>query len=111
MSEILLVMTNLPDAKSAKAMTEHIIQSRAATCVNQLAACTSTYLWENKIVNAQEIPLLIKTTRAAYPQLEKLIRTAHPYDLPEIIALPVTLGLPAYLSWVASEIDIRHEEK
>jgi periplasmic divalent cation tolerance protein len=111
MSEILVVITNLPDAKSAKKMAEHIIQARAATCVNQLAQCTSTYLWQDKIVTAHEIPLLIKTTRAAYPQLEKLIRATHPYELPEIIALPVTLGLPAYLAWVASEIEIHHEGK
>jgi periplasmic divalent cation tolerance protein len=49
------------------------------------------------------VPLLIKTTRTAYPRLEKLIREAHPYELPEIIAVPLTAGLPAYMDWIAVE--------
>ena len=103
MSEILLVITNLPDAASAEILARQIIASRAAACVNQLAPCTSTYRWQDQIETACEVPLLIKTTAAAYPRLEALIRAAHPYELPEIIAVPVTTGLPAYLSWVAQE--------
>ncbi len=98
--EILLVLTNMPDAASAEQLAHAIIAHHAAACVNQLAPCTSTYRWQNAIEKTTEVPLLIKTTRAAYPRLEQLIGAAHPYDLPEIIALPVALGLPAYLSWV-----------
>lgn len=101
--EILLVLTNLPDAASAAQLAQTIITHQAAACVNQLAPCTSTYRWQNAIETTTEVPLLIKTTRAAYPRLEKLIGAAHPYDLPEIIALPIALGLPAYLSWVHQE--------
>lgn len=103
MSEILLVITNLPDPDSAGRLARQIIESHAAACVNQLAPCTSTYRWQDKIETASEIPLLIKTTQAAYPRLEALIRAAHPYELPEIIALPVSDGLPAYLDWVKQE--------
>lgn len=101
--EILLVLTNLPDAASAAQLAQTIVTQHAAACVNQLAPCTSTYRWQNAIETTTEVPLLIKTTRAAYPRLEQLICAAHPYDLPEIIALPVALGLPAYLSWVNQE--------
>lgn len=100
MSDILLVITNLPDAPSATRLAQQLIEARAAACVNQLAPCTSTYRWQDKIETATEVPLLIKTTPAAYPRLAKLILAAHPYELPEIIAVPVTAGLPAYLNWV-----------
>ena len=103
MNDILLVITNLPDAPSAEKLAHQIIETHAAACVNQLAPCTSTYRWKDKIEAATEVPLLIKTTRAAYPRLEKLIRDAHPYELPEIIAVSVTAGLPAYLDWVDNE--------
>jgi len=100
MSDILLVITNMPDAAAAEKLAQQIIESHAAACVNQLAPCTSTYRWQDKIETASEVPLLIKTTQAAYPRLEALIRAAHPYELPEIIAVPVSVGLPAYMDWV-----------
>lgn len=103
MSEVLLVATNLPDADSAARLARHLIESRAAACVNQLAPCLSTYRWQGEIETAHEVPLLIKTTRDAYPRLEAAIRAAHPYQLPEIIAVPVSAGLPAYLDWVSQE--------
>jgi periplasmic divalent cation tolerance protein len=103
MNDILLVFTNLPDTASAEKLAHEIIEARAAACVNQLVSCTSTYRWKDKIEVSSEIPLLIKTTMTAYPRLEKLLREAHPYELPEIIAVPVTAGYPAYLDWVSSE--------
>mgnify|MGYP003411335744 FL=1 len=109
MNEILLVITNLPDAPSADRLARRLIDERAAACVNQLASCTSTYRWRGNIESATEVPLLIKTTRTAYPRLEKLIRAVHPYELPEIIAVPVTAGLPAYLGWIDNETNIAKE--
>lgn len=103
MSEVLLVITNLPDTESAARLAQRLIAERAAACVNQLAPCTSTYRWQGNIETATEIPLLIKTTQAAYPRLEQLIRATHPYELPEIIAVPVSAGLPEYLAWVNQE--------
>ena len=106
MNDILLVITNLPDAQSAAKLAQQLIEERVAACVNQLAPCTSTYRWQDSIETATEVPLLIKTTSTAYPRLEQLIRAAHPYELPEIIAVPVIAGLPAYLGWVSQETDI-----
>ena len=106
MNDILLVLTNLPDDTSAVELSRRLVEARAAACVNRLAACISTYRWNNDIETATEVPLLIKTTRAAYPRLEKLIREAHPYELPEIIAVPLIAGLPAYLSWIDSETTV-----
>lgn len=109
MNDILLVVTNMPDAPSAAKLARQIIEARAAACVNQLAPCLSTYRWQGRIENAGEVPLLIKTTKAAYPRLEELIREEHPYELPEIIAVSVEAGLPAYLGWVSNETEINKE--
>jgi periplasmic divalent cation tolerance protein len=109
MNDILIVFTNLPDDASAEKLAQLLIESRAAACVNRLASCISTYRWKDNIEITAEVPLLIKTTRAAYPRLEKLIREAHPYELPEIVAVPVTAGLPAYLDWVSGETDTPKE--
>ncbi|MHA6880750.1 divalent-cation tolerance protein CutA [Ralstonia pseudosolanacearum] len=102
-TDVLLVLTNLPDADSADRVTKVVLESRAAACVNRMPACASAYWWNGTIEHAVEIPLLIKTTRAAYPGLEAALRRAHPYEVPEIIAVPVAAGLPAYLAWVAGE--------
>ena len=101
-----MVFTNLPDVVSAEKLARYLIDKRAAACVNQLAPCTSTYRWHNKIESVVEVPLLIKTTHDAYPRLEKLIREVHPYELPEIIAVLVTAGLPTYLDWIGKETTI-----
>ncbi|BBJ00587.1 divalent-cation tolerance protein CutA [Ferrigenium kumadai] len=103
MTDALLVFTNLPDEQSATALAQRLIEQRAAACVNRLAPCTSIYRWEGKVETATEVPLLIKTTRAAYPRLEQLIREVHPYELPEIVAVSIDQGLPAYLDWVNQE--------
>jgi periplasmic divalent cation tolerance protein len=109
MNNFLLVITNLPDAESAGRLAQQLVEARAAACVNQLAPCISTYRWQGKIETAKEVPLLIKTTREAWPRLEQLIRAAHPYELPEIIAVPVERGLPDYLTWVDAETRIVEE--
>ncbi|MBI3480283.1 MAG: divalent-cation tolerance protein CutA [Nitrosomonadales bacterium] len=106
MNGVLLVITNLPDGAAAEKLARKIIEARAAACVNQLAPCVSTYRWQGNIETANEVPLLIKTTQDAYPRLEALICEAHPYELPEIVAVPVEAGLPAYLGWVNEETGI-----
>lgn len=103
MDKILLVLTNLPDRDSALRVADALIESRAAACVNILAECSSVYRWQGKIDSTSEIPLLIKTTRSAYSRLEATIRAHHPYELPEIIAVPVDMGFPGYLQWVVQE--------
>jgi periplasmic divalent cation tolerance protein len=101
--DVLLVFTNLPDAASAQALASSLIERRLAACVNILAPCRSVYRWQEKIEAAEEVPLLIKTSVERYAALEQAIRAQHPYELPEIVAVPVSGGLPAYLNWVAEE--------
>lgn len=101
--QILLIFTNLPDAPSAEALATTLVSERLAACVNMLAPCRSVYRWQGEIESAQEVPLLIKTTTERYAAVEEAIRSAHPYELPEIIAVPVAQGLPDYLGWVVTE--------
>lgn len=101
--DTLLVLTNLPDAESARALAGRLVEARLAACVNILAPCRSVYRWRGGIEDAEEIPLLAKTTAARYPALEAAIRSGHPYELPEIVAVPIGPGLPEYLAWVAAE--------
>ena len=103
MSPILLVLSNLPDRASAEALAAKLIEERLAACVNILAPCRSVYRWNDAVEQATEIPLLIKTSEARYASLEAAIRAHHPYQLPEIVALPIARGLPDYLAWVAAE--------
>ena len=98
-----LVITNLPDRDSAGRLAHALIEKRLAACVNVLSPCRSVYRWQGKTEDAEEFPMLIKTTLERYAELEAAIRAGHPYELPEIIAVPLAAGLPAYLEWVASE--------
>jgi periplasmic divalent cation tolerance protein len=101
--QVLVVFTNLPDRASAEALADRLVEGRHAACVNILAPCRSVYRWKGAVQHDEEHPVLIKTTAARYAALEAALRAAHPYELPEIIALPVTAGLPGYLAWVAGE--------
>jgi periplasmic divalent cation tolerance protein len=100
---VLLVITNLPDRASADKLAGILIGQRVAACVNILAPCRSVYRWKDEVKHDEEYPVMIKTTAERYPALEAAIRANHPYELPEIIAVPVERGLPEYLGWVAQE--------
>lgn len=102
--ETLLVLTNLPDQANADELAAALVDKKLAACVNIMAPCQSVYRWEGKIEQTTEVTLVIKTVAARYAELEQAICAAHPYDVPEIIAIPLTYGLPAYLKWVATEI-------
>ncbi len=107
--EVLVVITNTPDRATAERIADRLVTQGVAACVNILGGCTSVYHWDGKLNSTEEVPLLIKTTREAYPQLEAALRKQHPYELPEIIALPVSAGLPEYLNWVTQETKPRNQ--
>lgn len=102
-SSPLLVFTNCPDPASADALAAALVELRLAACVNILAPCRSLYRWQGAVEQATEVPLLMKTTAARYAALEAEIRARHPYELPEIVAVPIEAGLPAYLQWLQDE--------
>ncbi len=101
--QVLLVMTNVPDQPAAQAMARALVGAKLAACVNILPGVQSVYRWQGDVEEANEVTLLVKTTRARYAQLQQAIVAAHPYDVPEVIACPLAAGHPPYLHWVAAE--------
>jgi periplasmic divalent cation tolerance protein len=103
MQQALLVLTNVPDVTTAKAIARQLVEQRLAACVNILSGVQSVYQWQGAIEEADEVTLLVKTVQGRYAELEVAIKAAHPYQVPEIIALPITAGLPQYLDWITQE--------
>lgn len=99
---VLVVFTTLPDLASAESMASSLVEKKLAACVNIQGRMTSVYSWKGKIANDKEHQLVIKTTAARYPAVENHIKQQHPYELPEILALPVSAGLSGYIEWVDS---------
>lgn len=99
----IIIMTNLPDKTSALTLAEKLIYARLAACVSILAECTSVYRWQDKIETSSEVPIIIKTLTQHYIEVEKTIKNIHSDELPEIITVPISGGLPAYLQWIANE--------
>lgn len=99
---IQLIITNLPNLDVALKLANRLVESRLAACVSILAPCTSVYTWQGSLETAEEFPLLIKAIKQNYSAIEKEIQSMHPYELPEIIAVPITDGLTQYLNWIAA---------
>lgn len=100
---VLLVYSTLPDESAAQQLARYLVETRLAACVNVMAPCTSVYCWEGALEQVTEVPVLIKTTAHRYAALELALRERHPYELPEIVAVPVAHGLTGYLAWVARQ--------
>jgi len=96
----ILVFNTCPDLETARKIAEKLVNQKMAACVNIVPTIFSVYEWQGKIEQEQEHLLFIKTHKARYAELEALIREIHPYELPEIIAVPISNGLPGYLDWV-----------
>ena len=102
-TETLLALCTCPDEAIARSIAETLVKQRLAACVNILPAIRSVYRWQDSIENDPEVLLYIKTTRARWQALEQAIVGAHPYELPEIIGIPITAGLGEYLDWISEE--------
>lgn len=105
MNEPLLILTTMPDETSARALARSLVSANMAACVNLLPQMTSIYEWKGQAEEGTEHLLLIKSTQERYPDLETAIRDQHPYELPEIIATPITHGLPEYLNWIVERTE------
>jgi periplasmic divalent cation tolerance protein len=100
---VLIVLTNCPDVDVAERIARTLVEQGLAACVNRLAPVESVYRWQGAVERAVEVPLLIKTTRERFGEVEEAIRALHPYQVPEIVAWPITAGLASYLRWVTDE--------
>ena len=100
MTDNLLVITTLPDPAAGEGLAASLVERGLAACVNIGPPVKSVYRWEDRIERGTEVILTIKTSRERYPQLENAIVDGHPYELPEVIAVPITEGLNDYLAWI-----------
>jgi len=95
-----LVLSTCPDRETALALGTQLVEQRLAACVNLVPGLTSIYRWEDKVQRQPEVLLLVKTQADRLDALTGNLRRLHPYELPEIIAVPIVAGLPEYLNWV-----------
>jgi periplasmic divalent cation tolerance protein len=100
---VIAVLTNLPDSESAFNLAREVVHLRLAACANVLPGATSFYRWDGREEESSEVPVLIKSTAALYPQLERAIRERHPYEVPEIVSWTIERGLDADLRWIEAE--------
>lgn len=97
---ILVCLSTCPDPATAEAIASTLVHESLAACVNQLPGVRSTYRWQGAVHTDEEVLLVIKTTAGRFPALRERLLALHPYELPELVALPVTEGYQRYLDWV-----------
>lgn len=103
MEQVLLVYSTAPDRETARKIADALVEERLAACVSMLPGVFSVYRWQGQVETAEETGLMMKTTKRAFAALSARLAELHPYEVPEVVALPVTDGLPAYMRWVAEE--------
>ena len=104
MTDKIIVLTTCESSQDAQTIAETLVEKRLAACVNILPGLKSVYRWQGKVENAAELLLLIKTRRGLFEQLSAELARIHPYEVPEVIALPLIDGAPAYLGWLEKEL-------
>jgi periplasmic divalent cation tolerance protein len=97
-----IVMTTCPDKTAAQAIIGGLLKQRLAACIQEIGI-DSSYRWKGKLEREKELLLLIKTKSSLYGKIEAFINANHPYEVPEIIRVPVTAGSPSYLAWIDEE--------
>jgi len=105
-SDYCIVLCTYPDQASAEAFANELVKNKLAACVNIVPGITSIYQWKGKLEKGQELLVVIKTKSAVFKAIETAILSHHPYELPEIISIPLINGLPNYLSWIDDSIDV-----
>jgi periplasmic divalent cation tolerance protein len=100
----LVVLSTFPDADHATRVAHALVEERLAACVNLVAPVRSIYRWKGAVHDDPELLAIIKTSTDRYPALAARLAALHPYEVPEIIALPLAAGHPPYLSWLAGQV-------
>jgi periplasmic divalent cation tolerance protein len=103
MTDFLIILTNTNSKEEAQLIANTLVSQRLASSVNIIGPITSTYRWQDAIVNAEEWLCLIKTHKDRYDEIEQLIQATHSYEVPAIIALPIVAGSKSYLEWILHE--------
>jgi periplasmic divalent cation tolerance protein len=103
LTDAMLVLTTLPNADAAGELAKSLIEEKLAACANVFPAVRSIYKWQGKIQDENEVLVLLKTRQEHFERLKSRILELHPYEVPEVLAIPVEQGYQAYLEWLARE--------
>lgn len=103
-AEVLVVLCTFPDEEGARQIGALLVEKQVAACVNVVPGLRSIYRWQGERHEDVEVLAVIKTTREAYPRLEAALLEAHPYETPEVLALPVVAAAEAYRQWVVGSV-------
>lgn len=101
--QVVVILVTAENQEEAIRIGEKMVDAKLAACVSIIPSVQSIYHWKGKVTKAQEVLLILKSTKSRYRALEKAVNDMHAYDIPEIIALPVTYGLDAYIGWICGE--------
>jgi periplasmic divalent cation tolerance protein len=103
MTDARVVLMTAPDRATAEALAQRVVEERLAACASVVPGVTSIFRWEGRVQRSEEVLLVVKTEADRVPELIARANELHPYDVPEVLALSVESGLPAYLDWVRAE--------
>jgi periplasmic divalent cation tolerance protein len=103
-NEYVVVLTTMASAAEARKLVRHLVDQRLIACGSVLPGATSVYRWRGDVTEEEEVVVLMKTTRSRWDALRAAVTQQHPYEVPELLALPVRAGLESYLSWVSAEV-------
>ena len=106
-TSFLVVLVTCPDRRRAHTLAAALVKARVAACVNLIPAVQSLFWWEGRVDQAREVLLVIKTAASSFPKLRALVTRLHPYQVPEIIALPIARGHAPYLAWIRKSLQPR----
>jgi len=101
---VVIALTTAPSAEVAERIGHSLVEERLAACANVVAGITSIYRWRGSMEREDEVLVILKTTRRGVPALERRVVELHPYEVPEVIVLPVDAGHAPYLAWVRGEV-------
>ncbi len=106
---VVVALTTCPDEATARTVAETLLKERLATCINRIGGVQSSYVWDGRLQDEPEILLIIKTTNGRVTELEARLKAVHPYELPELLIVPVTGGNERYLDWVRQGVAVSRE--
>jgi len=108
-SDVALVLTTAPTLDVATSLAEGLLDAGLIACANIVPGVRSLYRWKGEVQRDDEVLVLMKSTTTLYPRLEAFLAKAHPYDVPEILSMPVSAGFAPYVSWIREEVSDTHE--
>jgi len=103
-TDCVVVLVTAPDADTAARIARTLVEEKLAACGNVLPGVRSIYRWQGKVEEAQETLLVLKTARARFKEIVDRVRALHPYEVPEVVAVPIEAGFDGYLDWVVGSL-------